>query len=75
MKATETTYRALNARATEYVGALDADDPLVVADMLVDEAVALQDAGRFAEADALLARAEDLLGGAEGVAHGSEHNV
>lgn len=61
MDTSRTTYRALNTRAAEYVAKLDTDDPIVVANCLINEAVALQDEGRLAEADELLARADALL--------------
>jgi len=57
-----TTYRALDTRASQYVATLDETDPLALANALVDRAVALQDDGRIAEAEELLARAEELLG-------------
>lgn len=57
----KTTARALAPRAAAFVAALPADDPVAVANRLIDEAVALQDAGRFADADALLDRADALL--------------
>jgi hypothetical protein len=47
-------------RSARYLGTRPADDPLVVASGLIAEAFALQDAGRFAEAGALLGRADGL---------------
>ena len=57
----ETTYRALNDRAAAYIARLDESDPLARANALIDRAVALQDAGDLAAADALLAQADALL--------------
>ena len=57
----ETTYRALNDRAAAYVAGLDESDPLARANALIDCAVALQDAGELAAADALLVQADELL--------------
>lgn len=56
-----TTYRALDDRAAAYNARLDADDPLAKANALIDQAVALQDAGDFDASGALLAEAEALL--------------
>jgi len=60
MTTSRTTYRALNTRAAQYIATLDTDDPLVIANRLIDRAVALQDEGRFDEADDLLAAAESF---------------
>ena len=61
MTTTQTTARALNTRAAKYVATLPADDPIVTANCLINEAVVLQDEGRMAEAEELLARADALL--------------
>ena len=61
MGANRTTYRSLNDRAAAYVATLDVDDPVVVANRLVDRAVALQDEGRLDEAADLLGAADRLL--------------
>jgi hypothetical protein len=55
--------RGLTARAARYLAACDADDPVVVANRMIDRALRLQDAGRNDEADELLADAEALLEG------------
>lgn len=47
-----------------YVATLTPADPLAEADRLMDEAIALQDDGEFAAADALFDRAADLLASA-----------
>lgn len=57
----QTTYRELNDRAAAYVARLEAADPLARANALIDRAVALQDAGELAGAEALLAEADALL--------------
>lgn len=60
MTTSSTTYRALNTRAAQYVATLDIDDSLVIANRLIDRAIALQDAGQYDEADDLLAAADSL---------------
>ena len=52
--------RTLPTRLARYLSNCDADDPLLRANQLVDEALALQDAGKFAEAEAVLNEAEAL---------------
>ena len=52
--------RRPDGRAARYLATRPADDPLVVASALITQAFALQDAGRFAEAGALLDPAERL---------------
>ncbi len=61
----QTTYRALNDRAQAYLDRLDASDPLVRANALIDAGVACDDAGDHETADALYAAAEALLAGEE----------
>jgi len=61
MTKTQTTVYALNTRASRYVATLTADDPIVQANALINEAVTLQDQGRTDEAETLLARADALL--------------
>jgi hypothetical protein len=51
----------MTARAARYIATLPSDDPIIVANALVDRALALQDAGRIDEADELLAQAEALM--------------
>jgi hypothetical protein len=53
----------LNTRASKYVATLPATDPVVQANVLINDAVTLQDQGRFAEADALIAEADRILSG------------
>jgi hypothetical protein len=57
----KTTYRALDDRAAAYVVRLEESDPLARSNALIDRAVALQDAGEFAAAETLLAKADALL--------------
>jgi hypothetical protein len=61
MQLNPTTHRALNARAAQYVAGLDVDDPLAVANALIDRAVALQDKGRLDEAADRLDAADRML--------------
>ena len=59
----ETTYRALSPYAQRIVDALPIDDPVKLANILIDIAVGLQDIGRSKEGEELLDRAERLIGG------------
>lgn len=59
-----TTYRKLNDRAAAIVAALPSTDPVVRANALIDQAVALQDAGSLAAAEALMDEADALLASA-----------
>ena len=56
-----TTAHHLNARAAAYVATLDSDDPIVIANKLIDRALTLQDEGRMDEAEDLLNAADQLL--------------
>ena len=47
--------------ANTYVATLDSDDPLVIANHLIDRALTLQDEGRMDEAEDLLNAADQLL--------------
>lgn len=58
----KTTFRSVDAKAAAILAKLPADDPVVRANLLCDQAVALQDAGDCATAALLLAQAEQLLG-------------
>jgi hypothetical protein len=57
----KTTARALNSRAAKYVASLPAEDPLAEANRLMDEAIRLQDCGKFAESEELIDRAEAIM--------------
>jgi hypothetical protein len=59
METKQTTAHALNTRAQNYVDQ-HPNDPVALANHLINEAIRLQDAGRFAEADQLLDRADTL---------------
>lgn len=52
---------AASPRTARYLAKCDAEDPLVIANRLLDEAVALQDCGDPEAGEALLDRADTLL--------------
>jgi hypothetical protein len=60
MEIKQTTAHALNTRAQNYVNE-NPNDPVALANHLIDQALRLQDEGRMDEADELLARADSLL--------------
>ena len=60
MEIKQTTAHALNTRAQQYVDQ-HPNDPVALANHLIDEALRLQDDGRMDEAEALLKRAETLI--------------
>lgn len=53
--------KELSPRSRRYMAALATDDPLVVANALIDEALVLQDQGDFAAAETLLDEADEML--------------
>lgn len=57
--------KQLSPRAARYLDGCAVDDPVRVANDLIDRALALQDEGRFAEADELLSQADALIEGEE----------
>jgi hypothetical protein len=53
----------MTKRTRTYLASLETDDPLTVANRMIDEATELQNAGRWQDAERLLSRAEELLVG------------